>query len=349
MRSALCLSFVMLCLLSAPVVALAATKPTAVVALDGSGQFKTVQAAVDSATDAGLILQIAPGTYREKIRIAKNGIELRGMGKKPEDVVLVWDDSAKSAGGTGKSYSVQVTGDDFHAENLTIQNDWEKKNGRVGEGSQAVALSISGDREVLRHVRLLGYQDTLYAASNTCHAEADSAAAQASGKPCYAARQLFQDCYIEGHVDFIFGDAKAVFDHCELHGMTHTVVALTAQSRLYPLEDSGYLFLHSKVTADVAVDKLSFGRPWRAYARVYFVDTTVSGTAIEPEGWIEWGGRLATSDYAEYNTRDSDGSAVKTDKRLPPSRQLTKAEAAKLTVDSWLEGPDGWKPGASGK
>ncbi|SEF61435.1 pectinesterase [Bryocella elongata] len=344
MPSLRCLSFATLCLFALPVAASAATKPTTVVAVDGSGQFKTVQAAVDSATDAGLILQIEPGTYREKIRIARNGIELRGMGRKPDDVVLVWDDSAKSAGGTGKSYSVQVTGDDFRAENLTIQNDWEKKNARVGEGSQAVALSISGDREVLGHVRLLGYQDTLYAASNSCHAEADATAAQASGKPCHASRQLFQDCYIEGHVDFIFGDAKAVFDHCELHGMTHTVVALTAQSRLYPLEDSGYLFLHTKVTADVAVDKLSFGRPWRAYARVYFVDTTVSGTVIEPEGWIEWGGRLATSDYAEFNTRDSDGTPARIDKRLAPSRQLTRAEAAKLTVNSWLEGPDGWKP-----
>lgn len=335
----------------------AEARPIATVTADGSGQFRSVQAAIDSAGDAGLVIRIAPGTYREKLRIAKDKIELVGMGAKPEDVVLVWDDVAKTAGGTGKSFSVQVTGDDFRAENLTIQNDWEKKNARVGEGSQAVALAISGDREVLRHVRLLGYQDTLYAASRLCHTPAEQAAGVTQMQPggslklaealpeCHAARQLFQDCYIEGHVDFIFGDAKAVFDHCELHGMTHTVVALTAQSRYFPAEDSGYLFLHTKVTADVAVDKLSFGRPWRTYARVYFVDTTVSGTVIEPEGWIEWGGRLATSDYAEYNTRDSEGTVVKTDKRLAPSRQLTKAEAGKLTVDSWLAGPDGWKPG----
>jgi pectinesterase len=322
----------------------AGKKPVVMVAADGSGQFKTVQAAVDSAGDAGLVVKIAPGSYREKLVIAKNAIELVGMGKAPQDVVLTYDDSAKSAGGTGKSGSVNVSGDDFTAENLTMQNDFEKKNGRIGEGSQAVALLITGDREVLRHVRLLGYQDTLYAASKACHQTSDQTAAEASGKECHASRQLFQDCYIEGHVDYIFGDAKAVFDNCELHGMTHTIVTITAQSKLYPLEDSGYLFLHCTITSDAAVDKLSYGRPWRAYARVYFVDTTVKGAVLDPPGWMEWAGKLATSDYAEYGTHEPGGTPVPVGKRLAPSRQLTKAEADKLTVASWLAGPDGWKP-----
>ena len=313
-----------------------AAKPVVTVAATGPSQFKTVQSAVDSAGPAGLVIKIAPGTYREKLVIAKDGIELRGTGAQPQDVVLTYDDSAKSAGGTGKSGSVNVSGDDFIAENLTIQNDWEKKNARMGEGSQAVALLITGDRELLDHVRLLGYQDTLYAASKTCHQPSDQAAAEASGKECHASRQLFRHCYIEGHVDYIFGDAKAVFDDCELHGMTHTIVTITAQSKLYPLEDSGYLFLHCTITADAAVDKLSFGRPWRAYAKVYFVDTTAKGAVLDPPGWMEWAGKLATSDYAEYNTRDSSGSLVKIDQRIPPSRQLTKAEAEKMTVKNWL-------------
>ncbi len=325
-------------------VAWAAAKPVVTVAADGPAQFKTVQAAVDSATESGLVIRIAPGTYREKLHIAQNGIELLGTGKKPEDVVLTYDDSAKSAGGTGKSGSVNVSGDDFKAENLTIQNDWEKKNARLSEGAQAVALMLTGDREVLRHVRLLGYQDTLYAASKTCHGASDQTAAEASGQPCHASRQLFEDCYIEGHVDYIFGDAKAVFNRCELHGMAHSIVTITAQSKLYPLEDSGYLFLHCIITGDAAVDKLSFGRPWRPYSKVYFVDTVVKGSELDPPGWMEWAGKLATSDYAEYNTRNADGTPVKVDKRIPPSHQLTAAEAEKLTVASWLTGPDGWNP-----
>jgi pectinesterase len=312
-------------------------KPVVTVAADGSGTYKTVQAAVDAAGDKGEVIRIAPGVYREKLEVTKNGIEMRGTGKLPQDVVLTYDDSAKSAGGTGKSGSVNVSGDDFVAENLTIQNDWEKKNARVGEGSQAVALMLTGDREVLRHVRLLGYQDTLYAASKTCHQPADQAAAEASGNICHASRQLFEDCYIEGHVDYIFGDAKAVFKNCELHGMTHTIVTITAQSKLYPLEDSGYLFLHCTITADSAVDKLSYGRPWRAYSKVYFVDTTLKDVVLDPPGWMEWGGRLATSDYAEYGTHTTYATFDKTDRRVAPTRQLTKTEAARLTVASWLE------------
>jgi pectinesterase len=315
-------------------------KPVVTVAPDGAGTYKTVQAAVDAAGDKGEVIRISPGVYREKLVVAKNGIEMRGTGKAPQHVVLTYDDSATSAGGTGKSFSMNVTGDDFVAENLTIQNDWEKKNARVGEGSQAVALMITGDREVLRHVRLLGYQDTLYAASKTCHQPADQAAAEASGNVCHASRQLFEDCYIEGHVDYIFGDAKAVFNNCELHGMTHTIVTITAQSKLYPLEDSGYLFLHCTITADSAVDKLSFGRPWRPYSKVYFVDTTLKDVVLDPPGWMEWAGKLATSDYAEYDTHTTYGTKDKTDKRVAPSRQLTKAEASKLTVANWLEGWD---------
>jgi pectinesterase len=330
------------CIAVAALAAGAQTAKKPVVTVGSDGQFTTVQAAVDAAPEQGEVIRIAPGTYKEKLHIDKNGIELRGTGALPKDVLLTYDDSAKSAGGTNKSFSVAVTGDDFYAENLTIQNDWEKKNQRMGEGAQAVALMITGDREVLRHVRLLGYQDTLYATSKLCHVPGDKGT-----EACHSSRQLFEDCYIEGHVDFIFGDSKAVFKNCEIHGMTHPVIALTAQSKAYPLEDSGYLFLHCTITADVAVDKMYFGRPWRAYSTVYFVDTELKGSVIQPEGWSEWKnpdgtGKLATSTYGDYGTHDVNGP-VKTDQRIAPSKVLTKAEADKLTVGSWLEGWDAEK------
>ena len=312
-------------------------KPVVKVAADGSAQYRTVQAAVDAAPDGGEVIEIAPGTYREKVLVAKNGVELRGMGARPQDVVLTYDDSAGTAGGTKNSYSVGVTGDDFRAENLTIANDFEAHHPRgQQEGWQAVALMINGDREVLRHVRLLGFQDTLYANSRTCHNASDP-----QDKACRASRQLFEDCYIEGHVDFIFGDAKAAFDLCELHGVKSSNVMLTAQSRVYPLEDSGYLFLDCTVTADPGVDKLVLGRPWRPYARVYFVNTKVKGAVIDPEGWSEWADKLKTSDYAEYNT----GPGEDVSKRVAPSRQLSKDEVKKLTVESWVGGPEGWERG----
>jgi len=311
-----------------------AQKP--VVTVSAAGTFKTVQAAVDSAGDKGLVVRIAPGTYREKLHIVANGIELRGTGTGPEQVVLSWDDSAASAGGTGKSGSVTVTGDDFVAENLTMENSWERTHARTEEGAQAVALMVSGDREVFRRVRLLGFQDTLYAGSKSCHGKDDATAG-----PCQASRMLFEDCYIEGHVDFIFGDAKAVFDHCELHGMAHQTVMLTAQSRLFPGEDSGYLFLDCKLTAAKGAENIVMGRPWRAYSTVVFVNLKLEGGAkIAAAGWSDWDGKLATSTYAEFNT----GPGEDVSKRIVGTRRLTQAEAEKMTVKGWVAGKDGWSP-----
>ena len=314
----------------------AQAKPKVVVAADGSGTYTTVQAAVDAAPAQGEVIQIKPGTYKEKLNIPKSGIELRGMGKTPQEVVLTYDDSAGSAGGTSKSASITIGGDNFYAENLTMENSWERTHSRSHEGAQAVALLATGDRQVYRHVRFLGFQDTLYAGSKSCHGKDDPTAG-----PCQAARQLYADCYVEGHVDFIFGDAKAAFDHCEIHGMPSPTVMLTAQSRLFPDEDSGYLFNSCTVTAAPGVAKLVLGRPWRAYSTVVYLNTKLE-TKVDPAGWSEWDGRLATASYSEFNT----GPKADVSQRIPGTHQLTAAEAAKITVHAWLAGKDGWNPEA---
>jgi pectinesterase len=311
----------------------AAARKTLVVADDGSGQFKTVQEALDAAPDGNVRIEIKPGEYRQVVAITANGVELHGMGKRPEDVVLVYDNTHASTGGTGKSATITVTGDDFTAENLTMANDFEKHHDRTADGSQAVALRVIGDREVFRHIRLLGSQDTLYADSKTCHSPSDTG-------PCLAARQYFADCYIEGHVDFIFGDAKAVFDHCEIHAMAHPVITLTAQSRLRPSEDSGYVFRDCTVTADPGAQDILLGRPWRDYSTVIFLNTDFKAP-LDPKGWAEWGGRLKTSDYAEFGSKGQAGDLTQ---RLAPSRQLTAAEAAKYSTKAWLAGTDNWNP-----
>jgi pectinesterase len=317
----------------------APAKKKIVVAADGSGQFKTVQEAVDSAPDGNIRIEIKPGEYRALISITTNGVELRGLGKKPEDVVLVYDNSAGTPApdgrqlGTGRSGTIMLTGDNFYAENLTIANDFEKRHDRSNQGSQAVALHVTGDREVFRKVRFLGFQDTLYADSKSCHAPGGP-------DPCHASRQYYSDCYIEGHVDFIFGDAKAVFDHCEIHTMPHVMDTITAQSRVRPEEDSGYLFLDCTVTGAEGSQDILLGRPWRPYSTVVFVNTDFKAP-LDPAGWKEWNGALATSDYEEFN---SHGDAGDITKRIAPSKQLTAAEAAKDTTKAWLAGPDNWDP-----
>jgi pectinesterase len=316
-----------------------AKKKTLVVAADGSGQFKTVQEAIDSAPDGNVRIDIKPGEYRNLISISSNGVELRGLGKTPQDVVLIYDNSAGTPGpdgrqlGTGRSATVMLTGDDFLAENLTIANDFEKRHERSNQGSQAVALHVTGDREVFRKVRFLGFQDTLYADSKLCHAPG-------SAGVCHAAREYYSDCYIEGHVDFIFGDAKAVFDKCEIHTLPHVMDTITAQSRMRPEEDSGYVFRDCTVTGDPGSQDILLGRPWRPYSTVIFLNTDFQAP-LDPAGWKEWNGALATSDYEEFN---SHGQAGDVTKRIAPSKQIAAGDLAKYATKAWLAGTDDWDP-----
>ncbi len=309
--------------------ATALAQPKAVtVAADASGDFTTVAAAIESGAK---VVRIKPGTYRELLNIPQPGIQLRGAGARPEDVVLTYDNSAGTAGGTTKSASITVSGDDFYAENLTIENSFSRTHPLKQEGSQAVALKITGDRAVFRKVRFLGYQDTLYANSRSC--ESDKG-------PCVPARQYFSECYIEGNVDFIFGDALAFFDRSEIHALSHSVIMLTAQSRHYAEEKSGYVFDHCRITAEKGADRVYLGRPWRAYSTVVFLDTEMPAQ-IDPEGWREWehDGKpsLPTSFYAEYRSQGPGAH--------PASRkQLTAAEAGGFALKTFLAGDDHWDP-----
>ncbi|HEY4357162.1 MAG TPA: pectinesterase family protein [Acidobacteriaceae bacterium] len=314
------------------------TLPRVTVAKEGKADFHTVQEAVNQAPDTGEIILLKPGTYKEKIHISKPNIHLIGTGTQPQDVVLSWDDVASTAGGTGKSGSVTVDADGFAAENLTIENTWELNHTRTEEGSQAVALLMSSDRAVLDRVRLLGAQDTLYANSRTCR-PLDSTA------PCQASRQYFHDCYIEGHVDYIFGDAKAVFDHCEMHSRAHPTVMVTAQSKHFPAEDSGYTFLHCRITGANNGDKVILGRPWRTYSTVLFYDTDIEQT-ISADGWSDWSDRLKTSTYREYK---SHGPGVNGGHRIVDYPPLTAEEEKKLTPAGLLAGDDHWDPVTAAK
>lgn len=316
--------------------------PVKTVAQQGKADFHTLQEAIDSAPQTGEVIRIAPGKYREKLHINTPNIHLIGTGRQPQDVVLSWDDAAINAGGTGKSGSVSVNADGFEAENLTIENTWEAEHTRTQEGSQAVALLMSSDRAVLDHVRLLGAQDTLYANSRTCHDNLpkDGSAPPTETPACQASRQYFRDCYIEGHVDFIFGDAKAVFDHCELHARHYPTVMFTAQSKHFPAEDSGYYFLHCKITGDNGGDKLVLGRPWRDYSTVFFYDTDVEAK-LDPDGWSDWNGRLRTSTYREYK---SHGPGVNGGHRIVTYPPLSSQEDKDLTPRHLLAGSDNWDP-----
>ncbi|MFB9263015.1 pectinesterase family protein [Bradyrhizobium erythrophlei] len=287
--------------------------------------YHSLQAAIDALPEQGGDILIAPGTYREKIKVSKAGVHIQGTGKKPEDTVVVYGDGAINVGGTSHSATLEASGDDFRLDNLTIQNDYSLNP--ANPPSQAVALSITGDKDVITRVRLLGAQDTLFANK---------------GPNGRMSRQYFSDCYIEGHVDFIFGNAKAYFQHCELHGIAHQAVVYTAQSRGAPDEDSGYVFDHCTLTADPATRDIALGRAWRPYAAVIFLSTKIDAPVIA-EGWREWTpGKtetLRTAYYAEYK---STGIGANPTGREPYSHQLTDSEARQWSLKVFFTGDTNW-------
>ncbi len=318
----------------------AASAQTTLTVGPAPAQYQTVQAAVTAAPETGATITIAPGTYREVVHIDKPDIHLRGLSTDPAAVLIVDDMGDPQTCGTFCSPTVFVTADGFTADFLSIQNDLSK---RGKPRTQGVALSITADRAILRNVRLLGAQDTLFASSKSCKAS--------DSQPCKTSRQYYDKCYIEGEVDFIFGNAKAVFHDCEIRSVTHEFGGfLTAQSRNSLAEDSGYVFDHCRVTADPGVGKVYLGRPWRDYATVTFLNTQL-GAHILPEGWSEWGkpgsktptDRLKTAVYSEYN---STGPGANPKAREPLSHQLSAAETAQYAPQTYLAGSDHWNPTA---
>ncbi len=300
--------------------------------IEGTSEFPTIQMAMDHHPFAGIgpdgkagrvYIEIAPGTYRERVIVTQNhtNITLRGMGKSPADVVITNSLNAKQAGGTFFTETVEINGEGFEADNLTLENS-------AGNTGQAVAVAVRADRSIFKHCRFLGHQDTLFADYG---------------------RQYYLDSYIEGGVDFIFGNATAVFDHSELHanGPGH----LTAQSRTSPDQTTGYVIVNSKVTSSIehaagaspevsARAVTSLGRPWRPYSRVVYIDTELSADVIA-QGWNAWG-KTAGDPLAFYAEFHSTGPGANSAGRVAWSHQLNAKEAAQYQPKMFLAGADHW-------
>jgi pectinesterase len=292
-----------------------------VVAQDGSGDFPTVQNAVDHVMDRVLapfdgrvIIELRPGVYHERVRVPADRPRITLRGSDAATTRISFSVGAKDVGGTFFSAAVDINAPEFEAENITFENTY-------GVGTQAVAVSVHSDRAVFRHCRFLGMQDTLYAASG---------------------RQYYEDCYIAGHVDFIFGNAQAVFERCEIRSKGPGYLA--AVSRTMPGGPEGFVFDHCRLTADEGVSGVYLGRPWRLYARVVFLNCWM-GSHIRPEGWNNWNKPEAEKDayFAEYGSEGPGGAA---NGRVKWAHELTEAEAKRFRAGEFLQGADGWRPAA---
>jgi len=306
------------------------------VAADGTGDYYSVQRALDMVPKTGgAVLSVSPGVYREVITVDKPNVTIRSANPDASKTVIVDDRNAGENGGTLHSATVNVTTDNFFAENITFENDFNRTHEQKSQGSQALALLVTGDRAIFHNVRLLGNQDTVYLGT---HCGPD-------GQNCAVTRQYFSDCYVAGNVDFIFGDSKAVFENCEIHSTPHDGGFITAQSKHYPAQDSGFVIDHCKLTADAGVTGPVFlGRPWRPYATVIYMHTEMDDK-IDPAGWREWHpGETHSLDTAYYAEFDSTGPGAHHDQRDPHTHFLTPEQAAQYEPKIFLRGSDNWDP-----
>jgi pectinesterase len=291
-----------------------------IVAKDGSGNFKSVQDAVNAVPESNtkeVAIFIKPGIYKEHIVVPHDRRFVSFIGEDADKTVLTYNLNAKTAGvdgkpiGTFRSASTVIAADYFTAENITFENS-------SGPGAQALAINISGDRAVFRKCRFLGWQDTILT---------------------QAGRHYFENCYITGHVDFIFGGATAFFQNCHIHCLANGYITAASTPEKQPF---GHVFSNCKITADAAAKRIYLGRPWRPFASVAFIKTQMP-QQIAPAGWHNWRdpNREKTARYAEYG---STGPGANPDKRVTWSKQLSKAEAGVYTVENVLGGADFWNP-----
>lgn len=313
-----------------------------IVAKDGTGSFSTLQAAIDS-VPTGLTkpfrIFIKNGKYKERVRIPATKPFIQLIGESVGNTIITYNAAAKDSVdgrplGTPGSSTFFVYASDFSAVNITFENTF-------GDGSQAVAASVYGDRSVFINCRFLGSQDTLLTYKT-------------SGP---ATRQYYNNCYIDGNVDFIFGNSIVIFDTCTIYAKTRTkagssfiTAANTPAGQQY-----GYVFRNCTLPANNGFTTYFLGRPWqnssgigtipKSHTKVVFINTTMS-TSIRPEGWTKWDTATNTAliYYAEYNSKYFDGTKVDTSKRATWSYQLSGAEAASYTNAALFKD---WDPNTS--
>jgi len=302
--------------------AICADHPAIIVAPDGSGHFKTVQSAIDSVPDENKdsrVIIIKPGIYKERLLISesKTFITLRGEHKHATKTVLTfnryWGMEDPAAPGkkveTNDVESVSIHADNFTAENITFENS-------SGEVGPAPAVRTRGDKQSFRNCRFLGWQDTLWIGGG---------------------RTYFKNCYVEGRVDFIFGDATAVFENCHIHSKKGGFVTAAGTKPEMPF---GFVFLKCKLTGMGGDAYL--GRPWQKSAATAFIECEL-GNHLHPEGWSDAPGtdNHKTARFVEHKNT---GPGADTSERPDWTRQLSDAEAQAYTIENILSGEDRWNP-----
>ena len=284
-------------------------KDTIVVARDGTGDYRTLNEAMEGVRafmDYKVTVLIKNGIYKEKVILPSWLENVDLIGENAENTIITYDDHANiNKMGTFRTYTFKVEGSSITFKNLTIENN----AARLG---QAVALHTEGDRLTFINCRFLGNQDTIYTGAK-------------------GTRLYFLNCYIEGTTDFIFGPSTALFRNCTIHSKSNSYI--TAASTPKDIE-VGYVFKNCKLTAAPGVDKVYLGRPWRPYAATVFINCEL-GKHICPAGWDNWRNpeNEKTARYAEFG---STGEGAGNTNRVKWAKQLTKKEVGRYEDSGYL-------------
>jgi pectinesterase len=299
------------------------TPDTLIVGRDGTGQYRTINEAIDvcrAFMEYHKVIFVKKGVYKEKVEIPSWLTNIEILGEDVDKTIITYDDHANikipgtdKAMGTFRTFTVKVEGSDITFKNITIENNAAKLG-------QAVALHTEGDRLVFISCKFLGNQDTVYTG-------------------IAGTRILFKNCYIEGTTDFIFGPSTAWFENCTIFSKADSYVtaASTPQNVKY-----GYVFDHCKLTAAEGVKKVYLGRPWRPYAYTLFMNCEM-GRHIRPEGWFNWDNPAneKTARYLEYN---NSGEGANNSKRVTWSKSLSKKEVQAITKENIFLLNNNWLP-----
>ena len=285
---------------------------TLVVARDGTGEFRNVDDAIEvcrAFMDYHKVIFVKKGVYKEKLIIPSWLTNIEICGEDRDNTVITWDDHANiktqerpNGIGTFRTYTLKIEGSHITLKNITVENN----SARLG---QAVALHTEGDCLTFVNCRFLGHQDTVYTG-------------------VAGSRQLFNNCYIEGTTDFIFGPGTAWFENCEIRSKADSYITAASTPADQPY---GYVFHNCRLTADPNVTKVYLGRPWRDYGYTLFMECELV-SHLRPEAWHHWQNtREQTAPYLEYRNH---GAGADTKNRVGWSRQVADKEARHITPEN---------------
>ena len=306
------------------------------VAKDNSGDFNSIQQAVDSIPAATPeTIYIKKGIYKERVEVRKNNISF--VGESTDDTIITESYYARmimpdgSKRGTFRSYTFFVYADNFTASNLTFEN----AAGFGDEFGQAIAVYAEGDNITFRNCKILGHQDTLFTGPLPMKEKQPGGF---TGPTIDGIRrvvhQLYEDCYIAGEIDFIFGSATAYFKNCTLFALNRNqeINAFYTAPSTYEGQAFGYVFESCTFTGNCPPKSVALSRPWRIHAKTVLLNCSYSDQIID-EGFTDWNKPESheTVYYAEYNGH---GEGFKPEKRAAYVHQLNESEAALYTLEN---------------